>query len=366
MSLYENTKCPVCNEVFKEGDDIVTCPVCGTPHHRECYNKLGKCANASLHSEGFEFKRNSSTSENAVAKKEEKAPTNVFYNPMVDANKKEDSQDKKEENTTQPKIESNNKETCRSCGAEIEKGIPFCTKCGARQDEETYTSYKQEVNLYTPTINEKGEKVQNEKLDGIALKDFASFIRINTDKFLNRFKKHKKVSWNWSAFIFGPYYMFYRKMHLQGAMFMAINLIINIVVNTIFATPIENFYSVLMGAYQTNDPEKIAAIATSPEYMAVFPVILISLAGTFLVHLAVGLLADLIYRRKIVSTIKMIDDKFETIDMASFNQMLGDNSNVTREETRNMLIMRKGGVNAFAPMLAYLMLNMITTLISAL
>ena len=30
MPSYKNEKCPVCNQEFKDGDDIVTCPVCGT------------------------------------------------------------------------------------------------------------------------------------------------------------------------------------------------------------------------------------------------------------------------------------------------------------------------------------------------
>ena len=38
-------KCFSCGEVFKDGDDIVVCPECGTPYHRECYLKEGKCIN---------------------------------------------------------------------------------------------------------------------------------------------------------------------------------------------------------------------------------------------------------------------------------------------------------------------------------
>lgn len=52
---FENQICPVCNEKFKESDEIVVCPECGTPHHRDCYNSLGECKNASLHKEGFSF-----------------------------------------------------------------------------------------------------------------------------------------------------------------------------------------------------------------------------------------------------------------------------------------------------------------------
>lgn len=53
---FENQICPVCEETFKESDEIVVCPECGTPHHRNCYKSLGECKNASLHNEGFSFK----------------------------------------------------------------------------------------------------------------------------------------------------------------------------------------------------------------------------------------------------------------------------------------------------------------------
>lgn len=46
---YTNYKCPVCNNQFNEEDDIVVCPECGTPHHRECYIQKGKCINSDKH-----------------------------------------------------------------------------------------------------------------------------------------------------------------------------------------------------------------------------------------------------------------------------------------------------------------------------
>lgn len=36
---FTEYKCPVCDKQFKKGDDIVVCPECGAPHHRECYEK---------------------------------------------------------------------------------------------------------------------------------------------------------------------------------------------------------------------------------------------------------------------------------------------------------------------------------------
>ena len=43
MFFYEGYTCPVCGEKFKESDDIVACPECGAPHHRDCWKKEGHC-----------------------------------------------------------------------------------------------------------------------------------------------------------------------------------------------------------------------------------------------------------------------------------------------------------------------------------
>lgn len=34
---YRGQHCPICGKEFCDGDDIVVCPECGTPYHRECY-----------------------------------------------------------------------------------------------------------------------------------------------------------------------------------------------------------------------------------------------------------------------------------------------------------------------------------------
>ena len=46
---YKIYKCPVCNIQFDDDADVVVCPECGTPHHRECYIQNGKCINADKH-----------------------------------------------------------------------------------------------------------------------------------------------------------------------------------------------------------------------------------------------------------------------------------------------------------------------------
>ncbi len=44
-----NFFCPVCGNDFNEDDDVVFCPECGTPHHRACWTKNGRCINENLH-----------------------------------------------------------------------------------------------------------------------------------------------------------------------------------------------------------------------------------------------------------------------------------------------------------------------------
>ena len=52
---YKNKQCPVCKNLFKDSDDIVVCPDCGAPYHRECYNETKKCIYEDKHGNGFSY-----------------------------------------------------------------------------------------------------------------------------------------------------------------------------------------------------------------------------------------------------------------------------------------------------------------------
>lgn len=56
---YNGEKCVACGELFAADDDIVVCPQCGSPHHRECYKKANSCANTALHETGGKWKPSS-------------------------------------------------------------------------------------------------------------------------------------------------------------------------------------------------------------------------------------------------------------------------------------------------------------------
>ena len=67
---YNGEKCVACGELFSADDDIVVCPQCGSPHHRECYKKDNVCANTVLHETGGKW-RPSSYNEAAVINQSE-------------------------------------------------------------------------------------------------------------------------------------------------------------------------------------------------------------------------------------------------------------------------------------------------------
>lgn len=80
--------CLVCQNEFTDEDDIVVCPECGTPHHRECWFKTGCCVNTELHKTGYEYKTSPKESEPENEKppfsKEGIDPENTVVIPMDD------------------------------------------------------------------------------------------------------------------------------------------------------------------------------------------------------------------------------------------------------------------------------------------
>ncbi len=57
MFFYEGYSCPVCKKPFTESDDIVTCPDCGAPHHRGCWQQENRCFYAELHGTDRQWSR---------------------------------------------------------------------------------------------------------------------------------------------------------------------------------------------------------------------------------------------------------------------------------------------------------------------
>ncbi|MBS1515012.1 MAG: zinc-ribbon domain-containing protein [Bacteroidetes bacterium] len=43
MHTLKNKICPYCQSKIKDDLDVIVCPLCGTPHHKECYEENGGC-----------------------------------------------------------------------------------------------------------------------------------------------------------------------------------------------------------------------------------------------------------------------------------------------------------------------------------
>lgn len=58
MTDLSQNRCVYCGMDFNgaDGNDIVFCPDCGTPVHRECWREHGKCPNEELHASGYQWK----------------------------------------------------------------------------------------------------------------------------------------------------------------------------------------------------------------------------------------------------------------------------------------------------------------------
>ena len=201
---FTEYKCPSCDKQFNKNDDIVVCPECGTPQHRECYDNLGHCVYADKHSEDFSFQ---------------------------DMNKKESSDESENFSKTV---------TCSVCNTENSHELFYCQKCGApltdkKENHNQQHNNQQNNNQQFPNFNQGNFSQFNVMFDPMAglnhdepiaddvtAGEMAKFVGKSTPYYLRVFKNIKdfKVSrFNFSAFILSGIFFLYRKMYALGILF---------------------------------------------------------------------------------------------------------------------------------------------------
>lgn len=204
MFQIKGEKCPVCGETFREGEDVVFCPDCGTPHHRGCYKKLGHCANEEKHAEGFVYKKEPAAAQGAPGVQGETA--------------------------------------CPACGAQNPQNGIFCKSCGVPLHGAAAPKRADAASGYAPPgtggippfggmpgavpnvggMTMFGDTLSpNEDFNGVPAKDWAKYIGSAAPYYLSCFKRRKEHGRKglWfiiSAVIFGPFYFLYRKMWAAG------------------------------------------------------------------------------------------------------------------------------------------------------
>lgn len=220
MAEYTHLKCPVCNEEFLEDSDVVVCPICGTPHHRECYKNLGRCANIDWHTQNkiYDAELERATIEGEMVRQE------------------------RELLAAQAKEIQNAPMVCTRCGQKNESTSLFCSNCGMplksgydsseqrmKQEQTTFTIG---ANTFVRGVNPFTSPDPNEEFDGVKGWKLAAVVKDNQFSFMPKFRAFaqtgKKFSFNIFACIFAPYYFFYRKMYGIGILALLLDLLCRI------------------------------------------------------------------------------------------------------------------------------------------
>ncbi|MDR1673972.1 MAG: hypothetical protein LBR54_00775 [Oscillospiraceae bacterium] len=176
---YENKPCYKCGKVFDLSSNVVVCPECGTPYHRECYAELGKCINDELHAEGGNW--------------------NDMHRSIT------------------PDFFINNETICLFCGQVNSADVYVCEKCGKdlvyAQDRPIITDDKITLCFYDRFFGMD----PGEKLDGVTIAELTDFIGRGAQYYLSAFRKiHStgRPTLNIFALLFPNMYFAFRRMPL--------------------------------------------------------------------------------------------------------------------------------------------------------
>lgn len=281
MSRYIGQNCPVCNEQFDEKSDVVVCPECGAPHHRECYKQKGECFY-----------------------KEHHGTENGYIPP-----------EPKEE---EPSEEQEKTRRCAKCGALNPIDNNFCDNCGEFMRKNHFAFDLEDMGTVQILIDPYGGVAPDTDIDGVTAQEIALFVGQNSRYYIPKFKelaenKHK-ICWNWSACAFTFLYFAGRKIK-TFAIGIAIVIFALILAGNI---PIVMQFGEVYADIASN-PEILKDAQARDEFISQYELELpplyyfinnIAKLVYFVVLLVCGLFADKIYKSYVISKIKKIKEQF--------------------------------------------------------
>lgn len=305
----EGQKCPVCDAYLFDNDDLVFCPECGAPHHRDCYMALGHCAYADKHGTDEGYK---------AVQREEK----------IQSEKAEEFKE--------------NKELCRFCGEELKANEKFCHKCG-RPKATGQVPFGAKI-----IMDPMGGVSPEDTIDGVPAREIKCFVANNTQRYLPIFKamsERKKNSWNWVAFLVPHVWFFYRKMYLFGVLFTAL-----LIAASLFLLPLSTIISTfpqeatasttLLARYLS---ENLSSIERLPVYLAICGSVI-----ELIVRIVAGFVGDKVYKESVVKGIKKVKENKEESELPL-----------------ELALAKSGGVNTFLGLISLFAFNLILEWIGA-
>ncbi len=338
---YYNHHCPVCDKPFDKDSDIVVCPECGAPHHRECYELEMRCHFQERHRDGFDYKS---------------------------------------EYEAQSAQDKSDKVICRICGSENEKGSRFCNQCGAATEEYiSYDRHKEEADTqagapYNPPPQSEnpqgteqppfstfafdpmgGLKAEDEIGDGVTVGECAKFVKNNTPFYSRLFYQIHKTGrgrFSFVGFLFSGGWVLYRKMYKLGAVItalMAILIIAQLYISTFYSDLLiqleQAAYSGTLFA-QTDSTVTMQSFLAGldTEDMIVLAISYFAGVGQIVLRILCGLFGNKWYRNHCIKKITDIKQKADS------------------KETADTQLQTKGGVNnalAMSLIFSYFLLSVL-------
>lgn len=217
MNEYIGKICPYCKTEFQPGDDIVVCSACDMPHHKDCWVENQGCTTFGC----------MGTIRAADGGASSVTATQMHYEDVRPATASESV-------------------FCVRCGNRNSAAASFCTNCGNRlvkaesrqAQAPVYTQANPaNTNPYAYTNQPSVQPYSQYPVSGYAQAEpqleneevLRKLIGEKPEYYLNRFRKMRQTknvaSWNWSAFLFAPYWFFYRKMYGYGIAVLAADII---------------------------------------------------------------------------------------------------------------------------------------------
>lgn len=354
---YNGNDCPICGKKFEQTDDVVVCPICGTPHHRSCWSENGKCINESKHAEGF-----------------------IWQMPYT--------------NEPEPKATAKNVKVCPVCGEQNDTVEPVCTRCGERLKSGAHLPFEPvfrqpELNkegdwqappsqCYTPFQNVYAQDAktvfgEEAKIEDIPVTEVAEYIQKDATKYIGKFitmqENKTKLNWNWSAGLLSVFWCFYRKMVGLGVAFMAIFFSVYLISSVVPVVAYQNLRPDVYAEYEqtvnqlsdemtrilengytadidmTEYYKLVGELAFSPINITAF---IIQVTAVLIMSIIMGFFGNHFYKKKVLKDIRTI--RRISTDNVIYHMYLRQRGNVS---VANLLL----------PILCYMFFTMMTTYI---
>lgn len=320
---YTGNLCPGCGKTFFDDDDVVVCPECGTPQHRECYDKENKCVCSHLHGEEYAWQGKVNNKSPLPVEKTEtvSCPNCGYENPKgTDVCKQcgmkftlfgmnvVDAMHEEEKRAANPNrdIPSYNAPFSLGEGKGFEGNLSDENKPSAEEVQELITNVlsgnTEQQGEGDGRINLGGPFPINDEIDGVMTNTVGNFIGTNAMTYISKFKKMqngKKLSFNFAAFFFSPYWFFYRKLYKAGIVFMTVLLAMSIIV-TPYLYDMMEVYEKFIPAVQSGTMTEAQFTQMYGEFVAVsVPMAIYSFLSLF-VQLLCGFLANPLYKKYVI------------------------------------------------------------------